>query len=82
MEGNDMLDKNKRKTLLTDLKNVYRLMDEGLSPEQISIALDMDIDMVNMLVENLNELKKNIASTGKSMDFILDQYGFSLDNKP
>jgi hypothetical protein len=77
-----MLDKNKRKTLLADLKNVYRLMDEGLKPEEISIAMDMDIGMVNTLVHNLKEIEKTVASTGKSMDFILDQYELNLDYKP
>jgi hypothetical protein len=70
-----MLDKNKRKILLTELENVYHLMKEGLKPEQISIALDMDIGTVNVLMYNLNEIEVIIAPTGKSMDFILDQYG-------
>ena len=76
-----MLDKNKRKTLLTDLKNVYHLMNDGLKPEQISIALDMDISTVNTLMFDLKDIEKTVASTGKSMDFILDQYGLNLDDK-
>jgi hypothetical protein len=76
-----MLDKNKRKALLTDLRNVYHLMKDGLKPEQISVALDMDVDTVNALIDSLNEIEKTIARTGKSMDFILDQYGLNYGIK-
>ena len=73
-----MLDKNKQKVLLTDLKNVYHLMNMNLKSEQISVALDMDIVTVNTFITNLNEIERTIAYTDKSMDFILDQYGISL----
>jgi predicted transcriptional regulator len=74
-----MPDKNKREALLEDLKNVWHLMDDGLNPEQIAIVLDMDISTVNVLVNSLIETNKIVARTGKSMDFILDQYRLSLD---
>ena len=76
-----MLDKKKRETLLKDLINVWHLMDEGLKPEQIAIALDMDIDTVNILVVNLSETNKIILGTGRTVEFILDQYGRSYGIK-
>jgi hypothetical protein len=76
-----MLDKNKREAFLKDLISVWRLMDKGLNPEQIAIALNMDINKVNILVVNLNETNKIISGTGRTIDFILDQYGLSYGIK-